>query len=62
MSCLNSVTEFLYSETTPTGTLTYCYLSYFESRILINIGSIESLRFGGKTKLYLRVDRDRFCS
>ena len=39
----NSVTEFtLYSEITPTGTLT-CFLSYFESKILINIGSLESL-------------------
>ena len=24
-------------------TLTYCFLSYFESKILINIGSLESL-------------------
>ena len=38
----NSVTEFTYSEITPTGTLT-CFLSYFESKILINIGSLESL-------------------
>ena len=36
----NSVTE--YSEITATGTLT-CFLSYFESKILINIGSLESL-------------------
>ena len=43
MSYLNSVTEFIYSEITPTGTLTYCFLSYFESKILINIGSLESL-------------------
>ena len=47
MSCLNSVTEFtciqifnICSKITPTGTLTYCFLSYFESKILINIGSL----------------------
>ena len=46
MSCPNSVTEFtVYSEITPTGTFTYCFLSYFESEILINIGSLESLVF-----------------
>ena len=51
MSYLNSVTEFtyiyiyIYSEITPTGTLTYCFLSYFESKILINIRSLESLTF-----------------
>ena len=43
MSGLSSVTEF--TEITPTGTLTYCFLSYFESKILINIGSLESLEF-----------------
>ena len=42
MSYLNSVTE-LYSAITPTDTLTYCFLSYFESKILINIESLESL-------------------
>ena len=42
-SSLSSVAEFLYSEITPTGTLTYCFLSYFESKSLINIGSLESL-------------------
>ena len=43
MSYLNPVTEFTCSEITPTGTLTYCFFSYFESKILINIGSLESL-------------------
>ena len=40
-SYLNSLTEF--TEITPTGTLKYCFLSNFESKILINIGSLESL-------------------
>ena len=44
MSYLNSVTEFTYSEVTRTGTSIYSFLSYFENEILINIGSLESLR------------------
>ena len=43
MSCRISVNEFLYSEMTRTGTSVYCFLSYFENEILINIGSLESL-------------------
>ena len=40
MSCLNSVTEF---KDNSNRTFTYCLFSYFESEILVNIGSLESL-------------------
>ena len=45
MSGLNSVTEFteINSEITRTGISIYCFLSYFENEILINIGYLESL-------------------
>ena len=48
MCCLHSVTELIYSEITPTGTSAYCFLSYFECEILINIGSLESLTISEK--------------
>ena len=43
MSCLNSVTEFIFRDNSYTGTSTYCFLSYFESEILINTVELQWL-------------------
>ena len=40
MSYLNLVTELRYKSYR--GNVSYCFLSYFESKIFINIGSLES--------------------